>query len=503
MSTDWKARAGRLDPVVDIASLRVLEQTWCEAEPSLMERAGAVAAQWALEILAGRNGPVLVLCGPGNNGGDGYVLARVLRKQGCEVLLVSQQPEGRLPEDAAAARARWLEAGGQIQRDFVGSRWALVVDALFGVGLRRPLDGVHADWIARLAQCRCPVLALDLPSGLDAVSGAPTGPCVRATHTACFIAFKPGNLTLDGPDHCGELRLFDLGVEVGAGSGRLVAPALFDDWLRPRRRNVHKGDFGSAGVLGGAAGMSGAALLAARAALHLGAGKVFLGLLDAQAGGVDSCQPELMLRTPGELPMLSSALAVGPGLGQGEAALGHLRRALGFAGPLLLDADALNLLGAHASLHAVLRMREQATVLTPHPAEAGRLLQVPTAAIQADRVGQALELARRFAAVVVLKGCGSVIATPSGRWFINASGHGGMAVGGMGDVLSGLILALQAQGWPALEASCAAVHLHGIAAERLAAEGIGPVGLTPSETIPAARRCFNAWLAGPQRGDGG
>lgn len=483
------------DPVLRCAQLRNLEARHAGAQPALMERAGQAAAAWALELLGDRAGPVLVLAGPGNNGGDGFVLARVLAAQGREVLLACCSRADQLPPDAGAARERWLAAGGRIATDFIGSRWALAVDALYGIGLGRPIEGIHAEWVARLNALNCPVLALDLPSGLDADTGRVPGPCVRATHTASFIALKPGLLTLDGPDHCGQLRLFDLDLPAPADAGRRLAPALFGECLRPRRRNVHKGSFGSVGVIGGAAGMQGAALLAARAALHLGPGKVYLGLLDLNAAGLDGGQPELMLRPPGELPGLANALLIGPGLGRCEAALGHLRRALGFAGELLLDADALNLLAGEPALGELLRLRERPAVLTPHPAEAARLLHSTVAAVQADRLSACQALARSFNAMVILKGCGSIVAAPDGRWFINASGHGGMASGGMGDVLGGLIAALLAQGWPALEAAAAACHLHGVAAERLASEGVGPVGLTASETIPAARRVFNAWLS--------
>lgn len=482
------------DAILCVAALRELEACHASVEPPLMERAGQAAAAWALDLLGEQRGPVLVLAGPGNNGGDGFVLARELAAQGVPVLVACHARAEQFPPDARMARQRWLDAGGQIVADFIGTQWTLAVDALFGIGLTRVLEGVHAEWIRRLNALSCPVLALDIPSGLDADTGGVSGPCVHATHTASFMALKPGLLTLDGPDHCGEIRLFDLDLPAPAKPGRVLAPALFTQWLQPRLHNVHKGSFGSVGVIGGAAGMQGAALLAARAALHLGAGKVYLGLLDLHAAGVDLQQPELMLRNPGDLHLLASVLVLGPGLGRNEAALAHLRRALGFAGELLLDADALNLLGEEPALHELLRQRDKPAVLTPHPAEAARLLRSTVAAVQADRLTACRELAQRFRCVVILKGCGSVLAAPDGHWFINTSGHGGMAAGGMGDVLSGLIAALLAQGWPALQAAGAACHLHGAAADLLAAEGLGPVGLTPSETIPAARRVFNAWL---------
>lgn len=482
------------EPILKSDDLRVLEARHAGAMPPLMERAGQLAAAWVLELLGECRGAVLVLVGPGNNGGDGFVLARALAAEGVQVVLVCCARIGQLPPDARAARQAWLDAGGQVMADFVGTQWALAVDALFGIGLKRPLEGVYAEWVRRLNALTCPVVALDIPSGLDADTGHPVGPCVRATHTASFIAHKPGVLTLDGPDHCGEIRLFDLDIPAPTAAGRIVSPASFAGHLQQRRCNVHKGHFGSVGVIGGAPGMQGAALLAARAALHLGAGKVFLGLLDLHAVGVDLLQPELMLRNPGDLHLLASVLALGPGLGKNEAALVQLRRALVFPGELLLDADALNLLSEEPALHELLRQRASCAVLTPHPAEAARLLNTSVADVQADRLAACSELALKFRSVVILKGAGSVISAPDGRWFINTSGHGGMAAGGMGDVLSGLIAALLAQGWPALEAACAGAHLHGRAAEWLATEGMGPVGLTPSETIPAARRVFNAWL---------
>lgn len=481
-------------PVLRSTELRAIESACAQAQPPLMERAGQAAASWALSLLEARPGCVLVLAGPGNNGGDGFVLARVLREQGVEVVVVSIAKPSRLPADAAAARQRWLDDGGQILPDFIGTQWALVVDALFGIGLTRPLEGVYAEWIARLNVLNCPRLALDVPSGLNAETGALTGPCVQASHTASFIAHKPGLLTLDGPDHCGQLRVFDLDLPQPAASGHLLGPACFADSLKPRRHNTHKGQFGAVGVIGGAAGMQGAALLAARAALYLGPGKVFLGLLDPQGAGVDPLHPEIMWRNPGELPMLATALVIGPGLGKGEGACLQLRRAIGFAGPLLVDADGLNLLAEDPALQEMLAARSEAAILTPHPAEAARLLQTTVAQVQADRVSVACELACRTRSIVVLKGCGSIVADPDGRWFINPSGHGGMACGGMGDVLSGLIGALLAQAWPALAATLCGVHLHGAAADLLASEGVGPGGLTASETMPAARRLFNAWI---------
>ncbi|MDR3087301.1 MAG: NAD(P)H-hydrate dehydratase, partial [Azoarcus sp.] len=408
-----------------------------------------------------------------------------------------------LPEDAARAHADFLRAGGKTLDDLPAAPdggWALVVDALFGIGsssgLQRPIEGRYRDWIMAINALPAPRLAIDVPSGLDADTGRAPGTCVRATHTATFIALKPGLLTLDGPDYCGEISVHSLAIDATRhvpAVGCRVEPCLFAERLIPRPRNTHKGMNGDACVLGGDTGMSGAVLLAARAALWLGAGRVYACFLDPAAPGVDAAHPELMLRPSSRLPEHMNALAIGPGLGTGTEAETLLRAAIARDIPLLLDADALNIVSQHSDLADALRRRRAETVLTPHPAEAGRLLDKRADDIQADRVAAALELAQVHRAFIVLKGCGSIIATPDGRWFINTTGNAGMASAGMGDVLSGLVLALLAQGWSAESALLAAVHLHGAAADRLVSDGIGPIGLTAGETIPVARAVFNAW----------
>jgi hydroxyethylthiazole kinase-like uncharacterized protein yjeF len=239
--------------------------------------------------------------------------------------------------------------------------------------------------------------------------------------------------------------------------------------------------------------MAGAALLAGRAALQLGAGRVYVGMLDRLA--CDPTQPELMLRDAAEIFRLASVLAVGPGLGDSSAAVELLRRAIASTLPLVIDADGLNLLAAHPVLAKHVAARTAATILTPHPAEAARLLAQETAAIQADRVAAALRLADRFHADVALKGCGTVLASADGRWAINTSGNAGLATAGSGDVLTGILAALLAQHWPAPAALAAGVHLHGAAADVLTASGCGPIGMTAGEIIPSARALFNRWIA--------
>ncbi|SRR6266581_2749659 len=474
-------------------ALRSLERG--HADLALMERAGRAAADFALRLQKRLGGPPLIFAGPGNNGGDALVCARLLKARGIEATLVFSGEPLRLPPDAAAAHAAWLAAGGCCHDQVPAGNYGIVIDGLFGIGLTRPLEGRHAALVERINAYRGPVLALDCPSGLDADTGRVLGSAMRASHTLSFIALKPGLLTGDGPDHCGEIAVASLGLDASAGddAGRLLAPADFAAWLRARPRNSHKGLFGSVAILGGAPGMAGAALLAGRAALRLGAGRVYVGTLERLA--VDAAQPELMLRPAAELFDLATVLAVGPGLGQSDAALTLLRRAIDCERPLVVDADGLNLMAAHPVLAGRAARRAAPTVLTPHPAEAARLLGSDVAAVQADRLRAARDLARRFNSSVVLKGCGSIVVEAAGGWSINASGNAGMAAAGQGDVLTGFVAALLAQGWPAGAALGGAVHLHGAAADAAVAGGAGPVGLTAGETIAAARRLINRWIA--------
>lgn len=457
-----------------------------------MERAGLAAAELARSILADGQ-RVLVVAGPGNNGGDGFVVARHLKSWWYNVTVLFTGSEHKLAPDAAAALAAWRSVGGTTT-----DRWPqdmqpdLIVDALFGIGLERPLEGAMADLVMRMNGSGVPVLALDVPSGLHADTGRVLGIAVEADHTATFIALKPGLLTLDGPDHAGELHVFDLGLDgPGSLSGHLLDLSILQTALPPRRNNTHKGSFGNAGIIGGADGMVGAALLAGRAALKLGAGRAFVGCLSGAS--VDAAQPELMLRPAADLVALDglSVLAVGPGLGPSDAARTLVASAIGRDVPLLLDADALNLVAADPRLAEEVARRSGDTLLTPHPAEAARLLGCTTAEVQSDRIANALLLAERYHAAVVLKGAGSVCALPDGRWFINPSGNPGLASGGMGDVLAGIVAALVAQGCPPVTALLAGVHLHGLAGDRLREAIGGPVGITASEVTDAARAILN------------
>lgn len=496
-------------PIYPVSGIRSIEALAIPgAVPPLMERAGEAAATLASSLLK-EPSAVLVACGPGNNGGDGFVMARLLRQAGHRVQTAFAGDPARLPPDAAAAHAAWLACGGEtlpVLPPAPPGGWALVVDALFGIGLQRPLEGRRAAWIDTLNAQPCPRLALDIPSGLDADTGHCLGPCFSATHTLSFIALKPGLLTLDGPDQCGEVQVATLGLDpqaLLAAPGASITPQLFEVRLQPRRRNSHKGSHGDVAVIGGAPGMVGAALLAGRAAASLGAGRVLIGLLDPAALSVDPLRPELMFRTASALleGPLPGALVVGPGLSQSDAAAGLVDRAIALPAPLLLDADALNLVALSPLRQKALAHRSPPTLLTPHPAEAARLLGCSTAEVQADRIAATREIARKLRAWVVLKGCGSIVAAPDGAWWINTSGNPAMATAGMGDVLSGLIGTLLAGGWPAGEALLAGVHLHGCAGDHLSRTLNIDCGLLADEMSSAARHCFNAWIRPPHSGE--
>jgi hydroxyethylthiazole kinase-like uncharacterized protein yjeF len=486
-------------PILLAAEVRAVEQAAAAADPApqLMERAGLAAAELAREIAGGSGKPLLVLAGPGNNGGDAFVAARHLKEWWFNVTVVFAGDEKKLSPDAASALQAWRAAGGSTVDSLPAAReWGLVVDGLFGIGLEREIAGRYAAWIAAANDLPAAVLSLDISSGLDSDTGRVMGSAVRASHTITFIALKPGLLTLGGPDHCGEIHLRALGLEAGASRparGRVLGAEILPAALKPRARNTHKGDFGSAGIIGGDCGMVGAVLLAARSALKLGTGRVYAGLVARDGPAVDMFQPELMIRSADEVLKLDhlTCIAVGPGLGMLPDAACYLDWALESRLPLVLDADALNLVAMDSGIAARLAPRKAATLLTPHPAEAARLLGVPTREVQADRIKAATALAARHNALVALKGAGTICAGPAGDWHINTSGNPGMASAGMGDVLTGMIAALLAQDLEPRTALLAAVYLHGAAADALVARGVGPVGLTAGEVIDAARSIVN------------
>ncbi len=491
-------------PILTPAQIRDVEGRAASTGPPLMERAGQAIADAARRLAADTGAPILVAVGTGNNGGDGWVAAERLRAGFSRVMVLDTA--GTLPRatEAQAAQARFVAGGGEVVREWPQSfRPALVIDALLGIGLARDVDATMAGWIANINAARVTVLSIDIPSGLDAQTGRPRGCAVRASNTITFIAHKPGLLTGDGPDYCGVIECDDLGTResvLAAAHGELSTPADLRGWLVPRKRSAHKGSHGSLGIIGGNRGMTGAALLAGRAGLVCGAGKVRVGLLSPDAPALDGAYPELMLGAVDDA-MKADVIVAGPGAGQSPSATSvsmferSVPALLALAKPLVLDADALNALAYNDALRDALMTRTAATILTPHPAEAARLLGVQTPQVQSDRLVAALELARRFQAHVVLKGAGSICAFPDGRWSINATGNPGLASAGTGDVLAGMIGALLCQGLAAERALQYAVCLHGAAADSLVARGIGPVGLTASEVMLEARALINSWAA--------
>jgi hydroxyethylthiazole kinase-like uncharacterized protein yjeF len=491
------AQDRRLLPVYRIAELRAVEAR--HASEPLMERAGAAAAEVARNMAAGRAGPVVVLAGPGNNGGDGFVVARLLREGFFDVHVVFRSDPAALPADAAAAHRAFVAAGGRTHSEPPAAAPALVVDALFGIGLSRPLPGDAAALVAWANASGAPSLAIDIPTGLDADTGIAMAPAIRASATATFIALKPGLLTAEGPDFCGDVSVHALGIDPDADAparGRVLdwgalADALPEVFAR-NVRAVHKGTFGTLGIVGGAAGMTGAPLLAGRAALRTGAGKVWIGFASAERPAVDFGMPELMLRdAEGVLDAAASAYVVGCGLGTQAASRELLARAIARPVPIVLDADALTLLGSDPALRGAVRERTAATLATPHPAEAARLLGKDVATVQHDRLGSALAIAQQLHAHVVLKGAGSVLAHPDGTFEINRSGNPALATAGTGDILAGIAGACLAQQVEAAAALRVAVCLHGAAADLLVARGIGPVGVGAAELPDAARELLN------------
>lgn len=471
-----------------VAQLRDLEQRAAAALPAgtLMQRAGRAAAA-AIEQAFSRGGRrAIVLCGPGNNGGDGYQTALDLQACGWQVVCVAVMPA--VAVDARAAAARWTAAGGVTLDKLPDStHGALLIDALFGIGLARPLSGearVAARWLS--AQ-QCPIVALDIPSGLDADTGTWVGDVrgASATHTVTFIACKPGLFTRAGRGAVGRLTVADLDLTVPASGGAVCAPTDFPALLAPRAQDTHKGTFGDVVVVGGGVGMTGAALLAARGALRLGAGRVFVDLLGAPDLRFDPSQPELMLRPNAALPR-GGVWVTGCGMGSDESARRALLAAFDKSDTLLLDADALNLLASDATLFRQLHDARQCKVLTPHPLEAARLLGTDAEHVQSDRVASALTLAQRTRSTVVLKGAGSVVATADGSYWINPTGGPALATAGSGDVLAGICGALLAQGGDPLQAVLAAVWLHGAAADMHGSD----IGLVAGDLPKLAARAW-------------
>ncbi|HJV95823.1 MAG TPA: NAD(P)H-hydrate dehydratase, partial [Albitalea sp.] len=391
---------------------------------------------------------------------------------------VTHHASSRMPADARDALARAQAAGVSISgTPLPGLRpHDIAIDALLGIGASRAPDAALANSIALLASLPCPVLAVDVPSGLDVWTGQPLGDsCVQAQHTLSLLTLKPGLFTAAGRDHAGSVWFDDLQCDRGSEPPDAWLTGA-DSVAMPRRLHAqHKGSFGDVAIVGGAAGMTGAALLAARAAHAAGAGRVYVSLLDDSDLSVDPQRPELMFRRDwwkGRDAALAQSTVV-CGCGGGEAIREPLPRLLSTAARLVLDADALNAISTDTQLQSLLRARaarQRPTVLTPHPLEAARLLGSTAAQVQADRLKAAQTLAEQFACVVLLKGSGSVIAAPGAAPHINPTGSAALATAGTGDVLAGWLGGLWSQQSAAtddgaLQVACSAAYQHGAAAD--------------------------------------
>lgn len=460
---------------------------------TLMQRAGVAA----LELLRQRwpdANRITVLCGAGNNAGDGYVLARFARDAGLTVNVCAVVDPLRLSGDAARAYADFTAGGGRetgFQRLALAST-DVVVDALLGIGIDRPVEGAMRECIEAVNASGLPVLALDLPSGLDADTGLVRGVAISATHTITFVALKAGLYLGDARDRVGEIAFAGLAVPDAARKAhvpvmRRMDGKLIEDALPQRRRSSHKGDHGRVLIVGGLA-MPGAARLAGEAALRTGAGLVTVATDAASVAPIIAGRPELIcsaVKSATELERLANAanvVAIGPGLGQSRSARDFFATVAGFGKSIVLDADALTLLAEK------LRRRDD-WILTPHPGEAARLLGTDAAAIQRDRLGSAREIATRYGGVCVLKGAGTIVATKDSLPWVCDRGNPGMATAGAGDVLTGIIAALVAGGCELERAAAAGVLLHARAGDRAALSG--ERGLVASDLIEELQSVAN------------
>ncbi|MFC0348344.1 NAD(P)H-hydrate epimerase [Undibacterium danionis] len=535
---------------------------------SLMITAGKAAAQLAWRILDAASKKdvkkIMILAGPGDNGGDAFEVAHQLAEMAqlspedthYEIhVLICGEPNAYSNDAKKSLLAAQTNSihwhtidplqQAQLQRDKLPqlnfSQFDLIVDGLFGIGLSRPITGIVAELIIQINHSKaCPVLALDVPSGLNADTGqviatiattAEDAVAVIASHTISFIANKPGLHTASGKDYAGIVVVDDLNIDNGyypVPYAYLSNPSQLSTLIPARKQNSHKGSYGDVLIVGGSTGMQGAAILAGRAALYTGAGRVYLDLIEPSSS-VDYSHPEIMHSSIEEHDLSNAHVVIGPGLGHSPNALNRLRHALIHAPALVIDADALNLIAIHTDLQALCRNRSNLswrTIITPHPLEAARLLNCDTGKIQADRCLAAQTLANQFRCTVILKGSGSIIAaeimgnsaeankalaktdnhpndgesrstqprSDKTQICINPSGNPALATAGTGDVLAGICGTMLGQGLSAFNAACLATYIHGLAADDCVRENFGPIGMNASELIPAVRKVLNQMI---------
>lgn len=484
--------------IYSVASVRNMDRTAIReagiAGYTLMNRAGLFAFEAALRAYPDAR-RWQVICGGGNNGGDGYVVARLAAEHGIAVSVLALSPPDSLLGDAATAFADFAAPGGSTSEfeNGLDAQAELLVDGLLGSGLERDLEGAYRGVVDAMNAHAAPVLALDIPSGLHADTGRAMGCAVAAEFTVTFVGLKAGLFLHDGPDYVGRLAFSDLDIPGSCRSGesptmRRINPALIRSSLPARRRTAHKGDFGRVLIVGGAPGMPGAVRICGEAALRTGAGTVTIATHPSHSQAVPAGRPELMcsgVAGASDLrPLLENAdvVAVGPGLGTDDWSRGLFAAITESGQPLVVDADALNILASDQ------RACGQA-ILTPHPGEAGRLLGKSASEVQANRSGALFELAEKYAGTVVLKGAGTLVSSGTGVPWLCCAGNPGMAAPGMGDALTGIIVALLGQGLSAEEAAVAGVQIHAEAGDVAARQG--ERGLIVSDLLAEIRAMVN------------
>ncbi len=476
--------------ILNLDELASLEHRYQSQLPpaELMRRAGLVIAERIGESLQA-GGHVVFICGPGNNGGDGFAAARVLLERGYKVTVALIGCGKPKTEDALFMYEAYAAAGGAVIADpYNADKADVVVDALFGTGLKKPLAGEFQDAAMWFNERQALHVSVDIPSGLDSMTGRWVGGVkgCMADVTVSMLAPKAGCFMCEGADAAGVVEVNELGVSVPLSTVGLIEPDDFRHVLEERSRNSHKGDYGHVAVVGGETGTIGAAILAARAAIVTGAGRVTVEFMSNKAPAFDAIYPELMI-ADGEIDLSkTSCNVVGCGMGFSEKARKRLRQAIEAPVPLILDADALRILAEDLSLQDALLARRAHTVITPHPGEAAAIIRSTIEKVQADRIGAARELSIQTGAISILKGAGSVVTLRSSRTWINPTGNAMLATAGSGDVLSGMLGAFFAQGYDMVSATLAAVYLHGKSCEQYAA------GVTASDIAPAAAELLNS-----------
>ena len=469
--------------VCNVATVRSVEQEAFKTRPSfeVMVEAATQVAHACSDL----PDPLVFVAGKGNNGGDACVAAALLRMARREVRLVRPLGPPVAGGDAQQAEKIYGDVVRAEEGELDLAGCGAIVDGLFGIGLDRDLDSAAASCVERINTAGKPVLAIDVPSGLDSDHGVVRGVAVRASRTVTFFCNKPGLLMRAGRDHAGEIVVAGLGCGhlVEGQGGEVIDGPVGTDSLR-RASDSHKGSHGTLVVIGGSKGMLGALFLATRSAIAHGSGKVFAVEVGGSETKVDERFPEIMWR--GDVPNLMTALAIGVGLGDAPGTKELLKSAIEMPKPLLIDADGLNMLAANRRMLSSLGSRKEETVLTPHPAEAARLMSSSTDEVQADRVRSALKLSKKAKSVVALKGSGTVVAGPDGRWGIVDSGNPGLAQAGSGDVLTGIVASLLCQGVPAWEAAASGSWLLGAGADIVRELVGGDVGLPLDEIARAS-----------------